>query len=89
VRNTSVVVVVVIIIEAVGVYLLLLGRNSSLMVSKLDSRLEGCGFESHPILDGNSVKTMPGLIPAPKSWFFQLLKKKENIGSQMGHTNFF
>ncbi len=35
------------------------------MDSKLDSQLEGCGFESHPILDGNGVKAMPGSIPAP------------------------
>jgi len=28
-------------------------------------RLEGRGFESHPMLDGNGVKAMPGLIPAP------------------------
>jgi len=27
--------------------------------------LEGRGFKSHPLLDGNGVKAMPGLIPAP------------------------
>ncbi len=37
-------------------------QKSGLVVSKLDSQLEGCGFESHPILDGNGVKAMPGLI---------------------------
>jgi len=25
----------------------------------------GSKFESHPILDGNGVKAMPGLIPTP------------------------
>jgi len=40
-------------------------EKSGLVVSKLDSRLEGHGFESYPILDGNSVKAMPGSIPAP------------------------
>ncbi len=38
-------------------------------------RLEGRGFESHPMLE---------LIPAPGS--FKNWKKKENISSQMGHT---
>jgi len=44
-----------------------IGQNSGLVVSKLDSRLEGHGFESHPILDGNGVKAMPGSIPEPNS----------------------
>jgi hypothetical protein len=35
------------------------------VVSKLDSRLEGRGFKSRPMLDGNSVKSMPGSISAP------------------------
>ncbi len=35
-----------------------------LVVSKLESRLEGRGFESHPILDGNGVKAMPRSILA-------------------------
>jgi len=34
------------------------------VVSELDSELEGRGFESHPVLDGNGVKAMPGSIPA-------------------------
>ncbi len=34
------------------------------MFSELNSRLKGRGFESHPMLDGNSVKAMPGSIPA-------------------------
>ena len=42
-----------------------LGQKSGLVVSKLDSQLEGRGLESHPILDGYSVKAMPGLILAP------------------------
>ncbi len=41
-----------------------LGRKSGLLVSKLDSQLEGRGFESHPMLDGIVVKVMPGSIPA-------------------------
>jgi len=30
----------------------------------------GRGFESHPILDENGVKAMPGLIPAPNPGSF-------------------
>jgi hypothetical protein len=37
--------------------------KGALVVSKLGSRSEGCGFESHPILDGNSFKSVPGSIP--------------------------
>jgi asparagine synthetase B (glutamine-hydrolysing) len=33
------------------VNLLALGRKSGIVISKLDSQLEDCGFESHPILD--------------------------------------
>jgi len=43
--------------------------------------LEGCGFESHPILDGNGVKAMPGLIFTPNPGSFNNWKE-----SQMGHT---
>jgi len=32
------------------------------VVNKLGSRLEDHGFKSHPFLDGNGVKAMPGLI---------------------------
>jgi len=46
------------------------GRQSGLVLSKLDSQLEGRGFKSHPILDGNGVKAMPGLIPAPNPGSF-------------------
>ncbi len=46
------------------------GQKSGLMVSILDSQLEGRGFESHPILDGNGVKAMPELIPAPNPGSF-------------------
>jgi len=35
------------------------------VVSELDSQLEGHGFESHPMLDGNSVIVKPGSIHAP------------------------
>jgi len=43
------------------------GQKSGLVVSILDSGLEDRGFESHPVLDGNGVKVMQGLITAPKS----------------------
>jgi len=33
----------------------------------LGSRLEGCGFNTRPMLDGSGVKAMPRLIPAPNS----------------------
>ncbi len=48
----------------------MIGQQSGLVVSKLDSRLEGCGFKSHPILNENGIKTMPGLIPAPNPGTF-------------------
>jgi len=41
---------------------------------------------SNIILDGNGVKAMPGLTPAPNLGSFNNLKNKENKGSQMGHT---
>jgi hypothetical protein len=50
--------------------------------------LEGRGFISCPILDINGVKAMPGLFPAPNPGSFNN-QKKENIGSQMGHTKKF
>jgi len=53
--------------------------------SKLDSRSKGCGFKSHPILDGNGVKTMPGQLKYP-IMVHSMIEKKENTGSQMGHT---
>jgi len=40
------------------------GQKSGLVVSKLDSRLEGHGFKSHPILDGIGAKAMLRSIPA-------------------------
>ncbi len=46
------------------------GRKSGLVDINLDSRLEGRGFESQPILDGNSVKAMPLSIPAPNPGSF-------------------
>jgi len=42
------------------------GRKPGLVDSKLDSRSKGRGFQSHPILDGNGVKTMP--VPNPGSF---------------------
>ncbi len=57
------------------------GRKSGLVIAKLDSRLEGRGFKAHPILGGNGVRNRflhPILV--------HLIEKKENIGSQMGHT---
>jgi len=51
------------------------------VVSKLDSRLEGRGFKSPPMLDGNGVKSMPGSISAPNPG--SLTNGKRKI---MGHT---
>jgi len=45
-------------------------RKSGLVVSKLDPQLEGRGLESHPLIDGNGIKTMPGSIPAPNPGSF-------------------
>ncbi len=45
-------------------------ERRALVVSELDSRLEGRGFECHPILGGNGIKAMPGLIPAPNPGSF-------------------
>jgi len=58
------------------------------VVTKLDSQLKGRGFESHPILDQNGFKAMPGLISVPNSGLglSHQMKEKENTGSQMGHT---
>ncbi len=45
----------------------------------------GRGFESHPILDGNGFKAMPGLIAV--SIMVKLsYENKETTGGQMGHT---
>ncbi len=58
-------------------------------VSICDSWLIGCGFESrlvvYKILDGNGLKAMPGLIPAPNSGSF--MKNKKNIGTSIGQTD--
>jgi len=61
------------------------GRKSSLVVSALHSWLEGRGFKFCPILHWNGVKAIPGLIPAPNLAHI-IIEKKENIGSEMGHT---
>jgi len=56
------------------------------VVSELDSRLEGRGFKSRLMLDGNGVnKPCQDRFSAPNPGSFKL-KKRENIGSQMGHT---
>jgi len=44
--------------------------------------LEGRGFDSHQILDGNGIKAMPGSIPV-----HLIIENNENIGSKMGHKN--
>jgi len=47
------------------------GQKSGLVVSKLDSRKEGRGFKSHPLLDGNGLKAMPGsILAAPNPGYF-------------------
>ncbi len=45
------------------------------MVWKLVSQLEGRGFETHLMLDGNGVKAMPGSIPEPNPGLFSNLKE--------------
>ncbi len=50
----------------------MLGRKYGLVVSKLDSKFKGFGFEYRliQILDGNELKAMPGSISAPNSGSF-------------------
>ena len=48
------------------------------MVIELDSRSKGRGFESHPILDGNGVKALPGSIPVHLILVHSIHEKKEN-----------
>jgi len=55
------------------------------VVSTLNSQLEGRGFKTQPILDGNGVKAMPGLKLHP-ILVHSIIEKKENTGSQMGYT---
>ncbi len=59
------------------------------VVSGLNSRSKGCGFQLclvlSKILDENGLKATPGAIPAPNSGLF--VENKKNIGSQMGQTN--
>jgi len=46
--------------------------------SKLDSQSKGFGFESHPTLDGNGVKAMPGQFKYPiLVHSIQYLKRKK------------
>jgi len=52
-------------------------EKSGLFVSELDPQLKGWGFESHPILDGNGVKTMQGLIPAPNPGSYNNWKERK------------
>jgi len=40
---------------------------------------------SHPTLDGNGVTAMPGQLKYPVL-VHSIIGKKENTGSQMGHT---
>jgi len=54
-----------------------LGWKSGLVVSKLDSWLEGHGFKSHPIIDGNGVKAMPWSIPAPNPGSYNNWKERK------------
>ena len=54
-----------------------IGWKSGLVVSVLDSWLEGCEFKYPPILDGNGVKAMPGSIPAPNSGSFNNWKERK------------
>jgi len=45
------------------------------VVRKLDSQLEGRGFETHLMLDGNGVKAMPGSITKPNPGSFNNWKE--------------
>jgi len=52
------------------------------VISKLDSRSKGRGFNSHPILDENGFKAMPGWEPAridccSQSWLGHQMKIKK------------
>jgi len=42
---------------------------------------------SHPTIDENGVKAMPGQLKYP-ILVHSIIDKKENTGSQMGHTKF-
>ncbi len=45
--------------------------------NKLDSRLEGRGFKSHQMIDGNGVKAMPRSIPEPNPESFNNWKERK------------
>jgi len=48
------------------------------VVSKLDSRWKGRGFESHQKLDGNALKkAIPGFIPIPNPGLDSTCKGKK------------
>jgi len=47
------------------------------VLSNRDSQLEDGGFKSHPILDGNGIKAMPGSIPAPNPGSFNNWKERK------------
>jgi len=47
--------------------------------------LEGCWFESLPMLDGNGVKAMPGSILAPNPGSFNNLKERKYKLPNLAH----
>jgi len=51
--------------------------------------LEGCGFESCQILDGNGVKAMPGSIPTPNSGSFNNWKERKYRWPNGAHQKLF
>ncbi len=55
------------------------GRKPGLVDSKLDSWSKVCGFESHPTLDGNGVKTLPGWLKYPILVHSMIEKKKIQV----------
>ncbi len=73
------------LLQGVHVAVICQRRKSGLVVGVLNSCLEDRGLESHPMLDGNCVKAMPGSISSHNPGSL-IIKKKEKKGSQMGHT---
>ncbi len=53
----------------------MIGRKFGQVGRKLDSRSEGRGFKSRPILNENGVNAMPGSIPVHNPGSFNKLKK--------------
>jgi len=59
-------------------------KGESQVVSKLESQLQDCGFESHPMLDKNGVKAMPRLITTHNPGSLINGKRKKILGAKWG-----